>query len=274
MRTAALGDFTPRQSLSAFEVGVKQRAADWLNYSVALYHMDWKNQTFFELSPAPFFTAANLSGDSKIKGIDVEVDITPNDWFRLTGGVSYNDVEFDDFAGAGSVATAVLTDPGVLSLGQQISAVGNRPRYTPNWTGSISTTFQLGELAGMENDLWLRVDSIYQGNFFVDNFERGVSLNTYNSATINAFMDNNTFFGNDRGSEDFTLPRLGTGVFEGPRTALNTAGQFAIEAINKRHDEHLDQDTRRFTGIFSRLDEVAKSTARIEGYMQAQRDAR
>ncbi len=56
-------------------------------------------------------------------------------------------------------------------------------------------------------------------NFFVDNFERGVSLNTYNSATINAFMDNNTFFGNDRGSEDFTLPRLGTGVFEGPRTA-------------------------------------------------------
>jgi outer membrane receptor protein involved in Fe transport len=59
----------------------------------------------------------------------------------------------------------------VLSAGQQISAVGNRPRYTPNWTGSISTTFQLGELAGMENDIWLRVDSIYQGNFFVDNFE-------------------------------------------------------------------------------------------------------
>ena len=169
--TAALGDFTPRQSLSAFEVGVKQRAADWLNYSLALYHMDWDNQTFFELSPAPFFTAANLSGDARIKGVDIEVDVTPNDWFRLTGGVSYNDVEFLDFAGAGSVATAVLTDPGVLSLGQQISAVGNRPRYTPKWTGSISTTFQLGELAGLENDLWLRVDSIYQGNFFVDNFE-------------------------------------------------------------------------------------------------------
>lgn len=45
-----------------------------------------------------------------------------------------------------------------------------------------------------------------------------------------------------------------------------------IEAINKRHDEHVDQDTRRFTGIFNRLDEVAKATARIEGYMQGQRD--
>ena len=45
-----------------------------------------------------------------------------------------------------------------------------------------------------------------------------------------------------------------------------------IAAINKRHDEHLEDDIRRFTGIFNRLDEVAKSTARIEGYMQAQRD--
>ena len=41
-----------------------------------------------------------------------------------------------------------------------------------------------------------------------------------------------------------------------------------VDAINKRHDEHLEDDVRRFTGIFNRLDEVAKSTARIEGYMQ------
>lgn len=83
-------------------------------------------------------------------------------------------------------------------------------------------------------------------NFFVDNFERGVSLNTYNSATINAFMDNNTLFGNDRGSEDFTLPRLGTGVFEGPRTALNTAGQFAIEAINNEEFYIRDYESQIF----------------------------
>lgn len=165
-----LGDFTPVQELSAFEVGIKHNLADWLNYSIAAYHMEWDNQTFFELSPAPFFTAANLSGDATIKGIDIEVDAVPTNWLRVTAGLSFNDVELTDFAGAGSTATAVLTS-GVLSAGQQISAVGNRPRYTPKWTGSISTTFQLGELAGLENDLWLRVDSVYQGNFFVDNFE-------------------------------------------------------------------------------------------------------
>lgn len=165
-----LGDFTPVQTLSAFEIGIKQNVGDWLNYSIAAYHMDWDNQTFFELSPAPFFTAANLSGDARIKGVDVEFNIAPNNWFLLSGGLSYNDVELTDFAGAGSTATAVLTS-GVLSAGQQISAVGNRPRYTPKWTGSLSPTFQLGELAGLENDLWLRIDALYQGNFFVDNFE-------------------------------------------------------------------------------------------------------
>jgi hypothetical protein len=45
-----------------------------------------------------------------------------------------------------------------------------------------------------------------------------------------------------------------------------------LDSINKRHDEHLDDDNRRFTGIFSRLDEVAKATARIEGYMKGRED--
>ena len=45
-----------------------------------------------------------------------------------------------------------------------------------------------------------------------------------------------------------------------------------VEAINKRHDEHAEDDVRRFTGIFNRLDEVAKATARIEGYMKGRDD--
>jgi hypothetical protein len=47
-----------------------------------------------------------------------------------------------------------------------------------------------------------------------------------------------------------------------------------VAAISKRHDEHVEDDVRRFTGIFNRLDEIAKATAKIEGYMQAQRDAK
>ena len=166
----SLGVFTPKQTLSAFEVGLKQRVGGWLNYAVAAYFMDWKNQTFFELSPAPFFTAANLSGDSETWGLELEFDITPNEWFNLSGGFAYNDVEFTDFAGTGSVATAVLAPPPTLAIGQQISSVGGRPRYMPEWTGSLSATFQLGQLTGMANNIWLRVDGIYQGQFYIDNF--------------------------------------------------------------------------------------------------------
>ena len=164
-----IGVFTPKQTLSAFEIGLKQRVGGWLNYSVALYFMDWKNQTFFDLSP--LFVAANLAGDSETRGVEVEFDLAPSDWFNLSGGFTYNDVEFTDFAGTGSVASAVLAPPPTLALGQQISSVGGRPRYIPEWTGSLSAVLQLDQLVGMSNSIWLRIDGIYQGQFYVDNFE-------------------------------------------------------------------------------------------------------
>ncbi|MXW45298.1 MAG: TonB-dependent receptor [Gammaproteobacteria bacterium] len=165
-----LGTFTPKQTLSAFEIGVKQRVSGWLSYAVALYFMDWENQTFFELSPAPLFVAANLAGDSETRGIEVEFELSPSDWFNFSGGFTYNDVEFTDFAGTGSVATAVLAPPPTLAIGQQISSVGGRPRYIPEWTGSLSAVLQLDQLTGMARDIWLRVDGIYQGQFYIDNF--------------------------------------------------------------------------------------------------------
>ena len=165
-----IGVFTPKQALDAFEVGLKQRVGGWLNYALSAYVMDWENQTFFELSPAPFFTAAYIAGDAEIRGLEAEFELTPNEWFSLSGGVTYNDVEFTDFAGTGSVATAVLAPPPTLSVGEQISTTGGRPRYMPEWTGSLSAVLQLDQLVGMANNIWLRVDGIYQGQFYVDNF--------------------------------------------------------------------------------------------------------
>ena len=45
-----------------------------------------------------------------------------------------------------------------------------------------------------------------------------------------------------------------------------------IEAINKRHDEQTEQNREQFGGIFNRLNTVAEATARIEGYMQNERE--
>ena len=46
----------------------------------------------------------------------------------------------------------------------------------------------------------------------------------------------------------------------------------AVDRMEATMKTHAEEDSRRFGGIFSRIDEVASSTARIEGYIQAQRD--
>ncbi len=178
---SVVGQFTPRQELQAIELGIKHRATDWLNYSLAAYVMDWDNQTFFELSPQTF-VALNIAGDSEYFGLDAEFEITPKDWFTLTGGLAYVDVEFTDFAATGSVTSAVLTSAttvnsdgttgGVLTRpGDQISAVGLRPRYIPEWTASFSAILGISDLVNTDKNVWARLDGVYTGDFYVDNLE-------------------------------------------------------------------------------------------------------
>ena len=169
LNPATVGFFTPRQELNSLEVGVKQRVGDWLNYALSIYTMDWDNQTFFELSPA--FVPINLAGDSEYFGIDVEFSADVTDRINITGGISYNDVELTDFAGTGSIVAAVLYPDISLpaNAGLQISSNGNVPRYIPEYTGSLSGSFDLGEVFGKAVNL--RVDGVYMGDYFVDNFE-------------------------------------------------------------------------------------------------------
>ena len=164
---ATVGFFTPRQALSAYEIGFKHRPSELLNYSIAVYSMDWKNQTFFDLSPS--FVAVNLPGDSRTKGVDFEAQLTPTAWLQLATTATYSDVKFTNFGGTGSIASAVLR-PGLTS-GVGIDSKGNRPRYIPKLSGSVSGNVQLGQLIGYEPGAFIRLDAIYQGSFFIDNFE-------------------------------------------------------------------------------------------------------
>lgn len=73
--------------------------------------------------------------------------------------------------------------------------------------------------------------NIFQ-NTFRDNFERGLRINTFSRAIINASMRNNVFFGNDRGEDiDNEIPAIGTGVFD-TNLPLADSGIFDFEAIN------------------------------------------
>ncbi|WP_416906826.1 MAG: TonB-dependent receptor [Polymorphobacter sp.] len=166
---ATFGFITPVQRLNAFEVGVKAQPMPNLNLAVAGFYMDWENQVQFELSPGTFVPLFS-AGDSRYKGIEAEANYTPAEWLRLEGNVTYVDAELTDFAGAGSLATAVLA-PGQLGPGEQISSNGNRPRYIPKWSSALAGTIRFNKLLDFDKETFLRVDAVYFGDIFLDNFE-------------------------------------------------------------------------------------------------------
>ena len=168
LNAATVGFFTPMQTLTAYELGFKHQANSWLYYSIAAYQFDWKNQVFADLSPG--FVPLNLPGDSRIRGVDFEANVTPVSWLRVAATANYNDIELRNFGAAGSLANAVLA-PGLITGGVQIDSQGKRPRWNPAWTGSLSADIDLGKLLSYDKGAFFRVDGLYTGKFFVDNFE-------------------------------------------------------------------------------------------------------
>ena len=70
-----------------------------------------------------------------------------------------------------------------------------------------------------------RISARIINNLFQDNFERGLAIDTYESATINALINNNAFDGNDRGEDgDNNIP--------GTTTNLDDSLITDFEAIN------------------------------------------
>lgn len=162
-----IGLFTPPQKLDAYEIGVKAQPSNNFNLAVAAYYMDWANQVTFDLGP--FFRPLFTAGDSRYKGIEAEANYSPVEWLQLNANANYVDAEFTDFAGAGSVTTQVLF-PG-LQPGTQISSVGLRPRYIPEWSGAFGARVDLGQIFELERNAFIRFDGTYFGDFFEDNFE-------------------------------------------------------------------------------------------------------
>ena len=162
----AAGFFTPTQKLDAFEIGLKHQFNDKLRYAISAYHMDWQNQVFFVLSPT--FVSLSQPGDSEYTGVEAEVEYNPSDWLSLQAAFNYVDGTFSDYVATGSVGGSVLA-PGLLSNTVGVVADGNEIRYNPAATGTFSAEFALDDIFNKES--FFRVDAVYTGSFFIDNFE-------------------------------------------------------------------------------------------------------
>jgi iron complex outermembrane receptor protein len=156
-----LGDFTPPQTNTSYELGLKQKLP-WGSFSIAVFHMKWENQVFrTSVLTGVDSTSFASPGKSKYTGVEVEFFARPSSWLDLSGGLLWVDAELVDYAGRSSFDTAVL---GSGSLA--VSANGNRPKGVAEWSGNIVATVH-GPVFGRE--AYLRGDAIYRGSFFADN---------------------------------------------------------------------------------------------------------
>jgi iron complex outermembrane receptor protein len=158
----AAGDFTPPQENTQYEVGWKQQGANWA-FTSALYYAQWKNQPFAAVVffPSGVGTSSfRLPGESEYLGVDVEGNVSLSDWFDISGSLGWVDAKLKTFSSRGTNEVTVLGS-GSLS----VVSDGNRPRYIPTWTASLTPTIKgmVGEWAW-----YLRTDLFYQSSWFID----------------------------------------------------------------------------------------------------------
>ena len=90
------------------------------------------------------------------------------------------------------------------------------------------------------------------GNLIQDNFEAGLSINTFQGATINALVEANAFDGNDRGQAAVLSPLASVGGAQAPVGGIG--GSFSVELINNEEFFFRPFETPFFTfqgGMFA-----------------------
>ena len=137
--------FNP-EFINAYELGAKaDLLAGRLRLNGALFWNDYsdKQEEVIEPAPAPAITSTTVrnASNARIRGVELEMNAAPVDWFRLDASVGYLDARYVDFATFASTNQFISVPP--QPAGTLIAAdfSPNRLRRAPEWTASISPTF-------------------------------------------------------------------------------------------------------------------------------------
>lgn len=132
--------------INAYELGAKAEFFDRrLRLNAALFWNDYSNkqEEVIEPAPAPAITSTTVrnASNARLRGVELEVNAAPVDWFRLDASLGYLDARYIDFATFASTNQFISVPP--QPAGTLIAAdfSPNRLRRAPEWTASISPTF-------------------------------------------------------------------------------------------------------------------------------------
>jgi iron complex outermembrane receptor protein len=149
------GEIAPVPEMDAYEIGIKQRLwNDRLEYAISAYDMKWRNintNVSIPVSTSPFLLSVVRANDARLKGLELEAQgQLTDDW---TARVVL-DIKHDRLTRYYNAIIASLTS-GVVNF------VGNVPPRSPQFTGTLSSTYRRdlnGDWMG-----FLRGDVVYTG---------------------------------------------------------------------------------------------------------------
>ena len=222
--------YEPDQSEN-YEVGLKGRLGQ-TNYTIALYHIDWKNLQINDSAAAGGYDLVANGTEARSRGVELELQGVIGDNFRYSFGYAYIDAQIDDSFEVldnffGTIAPIISTQKG-----------DPLPNTSEN---SFSLSFDYTQPSPVFNDWTLRwhVNGSYRSDaqsglvslipgdpqpFTVEGFSIwDASLNMYNGENVNASLYIDNIFdelaltgGNN---SQFVGPRGQTFFIGRPRTA-------------------------------------------------------
>ncbi len=133
----------PQKSIS-YEIGAKSRfLGNRGQLNVALYQAKYSDlATTFQIpnpaSPGSVLTLSSNGGNIKASGAEFSLDLIPVDNLRLAAGVSFMQAKYEKFGL--NLPQQVLN--GVAPVGSRfVDLAGERPPYTPKFTGSLTASY-------------------------------------------------------------------------------------------------------------------------------------
>ena len=141
------GTVTQPQKSRSFEVGIKSRFWDRrAEVNLALYNVRYSQlATTFQIpNPAnvgSFITLSSNGGVLKAQGAELSVALLPAENWRISFGASYLDAEYGRFGANLPGGFQVIN--GAVPASRFIDLRGERPPYTPEFTFSLATSYDL-----------------------------------------------------------------------------------------------------------------------------------
>jgi iron complex outermembrane receptor protein len=128
---ADIGPYDP-EFVDSFELGLKSDLLDkHLRLNLSLFLNKWDNmqvnQVLYRGTPPQASSTILNAAKATTKGVEIEAEIVPSRFFRISGTLGYLDAKYDDF----TVQTSPTT---VIDYG------GRALVYSPKWNGSVTAT--------------------------------------------------------------------------------------------------------------------------------------